>query len=89
MNNIQSWLVRLSFPGAAAGEPGKHRFCVAGVMTDEPDADDQWSVDTATGSVAPAYCVDCLGDLGQAEQVYGPGALKCMQCGSVFKCVER
>jgi len=53
-------------------------------MTDKADADFKWTVDSSAGKVAPTYCVNSLGELGAFEQVYGPGAQKCMQCGSVF-----
>jgi hypothetical protein len=29
-------------------------------------------------------CIDCFGELGWSEPVYGKGARQCMQCGSVF-----
>ncbi len=76
----QSHLTRLPFN---AGD-GITRFCVEGSMTDDPAANAVFAIESPTGAVAPTYCVDCLGDLGCAEQVYGPGAQKCMQCGSVF-----
>lgn len=75
-----SHLTRLPFPA----DNGTTRYCVAGDMTDDPDADFKWTLDSPEGKVAPTYCVDCLGELGAVEQVYGPGAQKCMQCGSVF-----
>ncbi len=53
-------------------------------MTDDLTADGVFSFESPTGPMAPTYCVDCMGDLGCAEQVYGLGAQKCMQCGSVF-----
>ncbi|MFZ3160694.1 MAG: hypothetical protein WA134_11035 [Rhodoferax sp.] len=73
-------LTRLPFPS----DNGSARYCVAGSMTHDADANFQWTVDSPEGKVAPTYCVDCLGELGGAELVYGPGALKCMGCGSVF-----
>ena len=73
-----SHLTRLPFPQ----DNGATRYCVAGVTTD--DADFKWTVDSPEGEVAPTYCVDCMGELGAFEQVYGPGAQKCMQCGSIF-----
>jgi len=76
----QTYLTRLPFP---AGD-GTTRYCVAGTMTDDADADFRWTVDAPAGKVAPTYCVDCLGELGAFELVYGAGAQKCMQCGSVF-----
>jgi hypothetical protein len=81
-NKAGSHLSRLPFNSG----DGVTRYCVAGVMTAAPDVDDQWSIaaPSGTGTVAPTYCVDCMGDLGCAEQVYGQGAQKCMQCGSVF-----
>jgi hypothetical protein len=63
---------------------GITRYCVEGVMTDDLDADDIFEVETPQGKVAPSYCNDCLNDLGSAEAIYGHGAQKCMQCGSVF-----
>jgi len=77
---LMSYLTRLPFPQ----DNGATRYCVAGDMTDDPDADFKWTVDSPAGKVAPTYCVDCLGELGAFEQVYGPGAQKCRQCGSVF-----
>ena len=79
MKNI-SHLTRLPFNSG----DGVTRFCVEGVMTDDPTADAVFSIESPNGSAAPTYCVDCMGDLGCAEQVYGLGAQKCMQCGSVF-----
>ncbi|WP_394756638.1 hypothetical protein [Rhodoferax sp.] len=76
----QTYLTRLPF----TADDGTTRYCVAGSMTDDADADFKWTVDTPAGKVAPIYCVDCLGELGAAELVYGPGAQKCMRCGSVF-----
>jgi len=76
----QTYLTRLPF----TQDNGPTRCCVAGAMTDDADADFKWAVDSPEGKVAPTYCVDCLGDLGVAEQVYGTGARKCMQWGSVF-----
>ena len=75
-----TYLTRLPFPA----ESGATRCCVAGVMTDDADADFKWTVDSPEGKVAPTYCVDCLGELGAAELVYGAGAQKCMRCGSVL-----
>ncbi len=76
----QTYLTRLPFPA----DDGSTRYCVAGVMTNDPDADFKWAVDSPEGKAAPTYCVDCMGELGAAELVYGPSAKKCMQCGSVF-----
>lgn len=77
----KTYLTRLPFPA----DNGTTRYCVGGAMTNDPDADFKWTVDSPAGKVAPTYCVDCLGELGAAELVYGTGAQKCMQCGSVFK----
>lgn len=63
---------------------GVTRYCIEGVMTDDPGADGVYSVPTPSGPVSPGYCVDCFGELGGSLGVYGPGAEKCMRCGSVF-----
>ena len=81
--NSPNHLSRLPFPSDTAGV----RFCVAGTMTDDPDADFKWTVDSPSGKVAPTYCVDCNGELASAELVFGTDAQKCMQCGSVFQVV--
>jgi hypothetical protein len=79
-NKAGSHLSRLPFNSG----DGVTRYCVEGVMTDESGADGVFSVATPNGTAAPGYCVDCMGELGGAELVYGAGAQKCMQCGSVF-----
>ena len=79
-NPGDSYLTRLPFKAA----DGVTRFCVAGVMTDDAPADDVYAVPTPHGQVAPTYCVDCQGEPGGHLGIYGPGAHKCMQCGSVF-----
>jgi hypothetical protein len=76
----ETYLTRLPFNSG----DGVTRYCVEGVMTADPGADGVFSVATPNGSTAPGYCVDCMGELGGAELVYGTGAQKCMQCGSVF-----
>ncbi len=76
----QTYLTRLPFNSG----DGVLRYCVEGAMTDAPGADGIFSVATPGGTVSPGYCVDCMGDLGGAELVYGAGAQKCMHCGSVF-----
>ena len=73
-------LTRLPFKSG----DGVTRYCVEGAMTDDASADGVYAVPTPDGQTAPTYCVDCMGDLGCAEQVYGQGAQKCMKCGSVF-----
>lgn len=81
------FLARLPFPITDTGE-ARTRYCVEGVMSDDPElAADKFTVASANGPVPPTYCVDCLGDLAVADLVYGQGAMKCMQCGSVFKLV--
>lgn len=77
----QTYLARLPFPA----DDDSSRYCVAGQMTNDPEADFKWTVDSPAGKVAPTYCVDCLGELGAADLVYGTDAQKCMQCGSVFR----
>jgi hypothetical protein len=75
-----SYLTRLPFKSG----DGVTRYCVEGAMTDDASADGVYAVPTPDGQTAPTYCVDCMGDLGCGELVYGAGAQKCMQCGSVF-----
>ncbi len=75
-----SYLTRLPFPG----DNGAKRYCIEGVMTDDSSDDGVYYVPTPSGPVSPGYCVDCNGELGGSLGIYGPGAEKCMQCGSVF-----
>jgi hypothetical protein len=75
-----SYLTRLPFPG----DNGAKRYCIEGVMTDDPSGDGVFYVPTPSGSASPGYCVDCFGELGGNLGIYGPGAEKCMRCGSVF-----
>jgi hypothetical protein len=79
-NTGGSHLTRLPFN---SGDGVKH-YCVEGVMTADPNADGIYAVATPNGQISPGYCVDCMGELGAAELVYGIGAEKCMRCGSVF-----
>ena len=59
-----------------------------GEMTDDPDVDFQVAIESLTDMCKLPFCVDCFGELGWAEPVYGLGARQCMQCASVFLVVE-
>ena len=73
-------LQRLPFPPT----DGRIRYRVMGEMTDDPDVEISVAVESLTDMNKLPACVDCWGDLGWAEVVYGVGARQCMQCGSVY-----
>lgn len=71
---------RFPFPSQEAPQ----KFCVEGAFTDDLSADFQHPVESATNLAKLPACPDCHGVLASGELVYGLGARKCMQCGSVF-----
>lgn len=63
---------------------GTTRFCVSGEMTAEASIDFQLHVESISDPAKLPVCADCSGELYWAEPTYGPGARRCVQCGSVY-----
>ena len=63
---------------------GVTRFCVGGAITADASVDFQLAVESATDLAKLPACADCAGELYWAEPTYGPGARRCVKCGSVF-----
>ncbi len=66
---------------------GQVRYCVAGQMVDAGDEHDLKTLiedEARTVLSKLPFCADCLGTLAWAEDLYGDGARRCMQCGSVY-----
>jgi len=80
----QHYLRRFPF---RAGD-GSTQYRVMGDMTNDPDMDFQVAIESPTDMRKLPFCADCSGELASGELVYGAGARKCMQCGSVFLVVE-
>ena len=65
------------------------KYRLMGDMIDETDEDINVPIDSLVDTHTLPFCIDCFGELGWAELVYGVGARQCMQCGSVFKVFEK
>jgi hypothetical protein len=63
---------------------GSTRYCVMGEMTADASVDFQVPIDSVTDPTKLPMCADCSGELYWAEPTYGPGARRCVQCGSVY-----
>lgn len=82
--NCKPYLCRLPF---RSGD-GSTQFLIMGQMVNDPDEDFRSELESGADMSKLPFCVDCCGELVWAEPVYGIGARKCMQCGSVFQVVE-
>lgn len=60
------------------------RLCVEGEMTTDLTQDFKLAITSSTDYSKLPVCADCSSELSSGELVYGTGARKCMQCGSVF-----
>ena len=81
---IKHQLCRLPFNS----EDGITRYRVMGELTSDTTVDFKLALESATDLQQLPFCADCMGELGWAELLYGPGARQCMQCGSVYVVVE-
>ena len=80
----QHFLCRLPFNSG----DGVTRFCVTGEMTTDLTEDFKVAIESSADIGKLPFCADCSGELASGELVYGIGARKCMQCGSVFLVTE-
>lgn len=76
----QHYLCRLPFNSG----DGATRLCLSGEMTTDSSVDFKVAIESSNGAIKLPFCIDCFGEIASGELVYGAGALKCMQCGSVF-----
>lgn len=80
----EKYLCRLPF--YCADSSSKYR--VMGEMKDDPDENLKVPINSQGDIHMLPFCVDCFGDLGWAELLYGVGARQCVQCGSIFQIIE-
>jgi hypothetical protein len=80
----QYYLTRLPFNSG----DGVTRFYVEGEMTTDLTVDFKVAVESPSDVNKLPFCADCSGVLVSGELVYGAGARKCMQCGSVYLVTE-